>query len=178
MTVSADPSAVVPPRGSAGAGPRGRRIERAADRRAGITLIELLVVMAIVAVMMAVAYPNVTSGLEGIRVRSAASEAGAFWATARQRADRFQEVVQVTVDPKASALRAVSAAGGWSATLAVPSGLFVALPVERRSWLLYPGTPSPEFALLLEGEQGAHAGVKVHVLTGVPEEWDGPEQER
>lgn len=134
--------------------------------------------MAIVAAMMAVAYPNVTSGLEGIRVRSAASQAGAFWATARQRADRFQEVVQVTVDPKARALRAVSAVGDWSESLELEAGMFIATPEEPRSWLLYPGTPSPQFALVLEGEQGARAGVKVHVLTGVPEEWDGEAAER
>jgi len=137
----------------------------------GITLIEMLVVMAVVAVMMAITYPNFTAGLESIRLKSAASHAGAFWASARQRSDRFQEVVQVVVDPEKRELRARSVAGGWQENLPVDSGLFVASPEESQSWILYPGTPSPRFEVLLGGDDGGRAGVRVNVLTGVPEEW-------
>jgi len=131
----------------------------------------MLVVMGVVAVMMAITYPNFTAGLEGIRLKSAASRTGAFWAAARQRSDRFQEVVQVVVDPKKRELRARSAEGGWQDTLAVQDGLFIAQPKEAKSWILYPGTPSPQFELLLGGQEGGRSGIQVNVLTGVPEEW-------
>lgn|GEM_PF-940490 len=137
----------------------------------GITLIEMLVVMAVVAVMMAITYPNFTAGLEGIRLKSAASRAGAFWSSARQRSDRFQEVVQVVVDPEKRELRARSTEGGWRDALSVDDGLFVASPEQAHSWILYPGTPSPRFELLLGGGDGGRAGIRVNVLTGVPEEW-------
>ena len=47
----------------------------------------LLVVMAIVSAMMAIAYPNVTSGLEGVRLKTTVDRAGQFWIEARQHAD-------------------------------------------------------------------------------------------
>ena len=150
--------------------------QRAAGDRTterGITLVELLVVMAIIAFMMAVAYPNVTSGLEGIRLKSEVSDVSVFWAAARQRADRYQEVIQVTADPKKGELRAVSAESDWGQLMTLEDGLAMAEPKEPLSWMLFPGTPSPEFRILVAGELGAQAGVKVNVLTGVPEDWDG-----
>ena len=142
---------------------------------AGITLIELLVVMAIVAAMMAIAYPNVTSGLEGIRIKSVASDIRTFWSEARQRADRFQEVVQVTIDTDKHELRARSAESEWKALIPIDANMAIAFPEEPQSWILYPGVPSPEFALALVGQTGSKAGIKVNVLTGVPEDWDGEE---
>ena len=127
--------------------------------------------MAIVAFMMAVAYPNFTSGLEGVKLRSAAAKAGTFWSAARQRSDRFQEVVQVSVDPEKRLLHARSAEGEWADALPLDDGLFVAQPAETRSWILYPGTPSPQFEVLLGGDNGGRAGIRVNVLTSVPEEW-------
>ncbi len=158
------------------AGSTDQRINRSTESESGVTLVELLVVMAIVGVMMAVAYPNFTSGLEGIKLKSAASRAATFWAEARQRADRFQEVVQVTVDPKGRELRAASAEGSWQARFPIDDGLFIARPaaIERR--LLYPGTPSPRLELLLGGESGGRAGMRVNVLTGVAEVWDGEDR--
>jgi prepilin-type N-terminal cleavage/methylation domain-containing protein len=137
---------------------------------AGLSLIELLIVMAIVGLMLGVTYPNVTAGLDGIRLKTCVSRAGAFWAAARQRADRFQEVVQVTVDPAAGELRALAADSTWSDSYKLDPSIRVAGLKEPVSYLLYPGTPSPQFELFLETESGGRSGVRVNVLTGVPEE--------
>jgi prepilin-type N-terminal cleavage/methylation domain-containing protein len=139
-----------------------------------MTLIELLVVMAIVALVVGIAYPNVTSGLDGIRLKTAADRAGSFWSAARQRADRYQEVVQVVIDPAHNELRAASVDGRWRDALPLGPHLFVSLPDARAAYLLYPGTPSPRFELLLEAGEDSVAGVRVNILTGVPEPWDGP----
>ncbi len=129
--------------------------------------------MAIVSAMMAIAYPNVTSGLEGIRLKTTVDRAGQFWIEARQHADRYQTPVQVTVDPEKSQARAAAAAGDWRAEFPLHASLKIAKPAEKATYVLYPGAPSPEFRLLLQGETGGRAGVKINVFTGVPEEWNG-----
>ena len=142
----------------------------------GITLIEMLVVVGIVSIVLAIAFPNVTSGLDGIRLKTAVDRVGSFWSAARQRADRFQTPVQVTVDPRKNELRAASVANDWSASFDLSNRLHVAGLEEPQRYLLYPGAPSPDFRLLLESESGGQAGIKVNVFTGVPEDWDGDAQ--
>ena len=139
----------------------------------GITLIEMLVVVGIVSIVLTIAFPNVTSGLDGIRLKTAVDRVGSFWSAARQRADRFQTPVQVTVDPQANELRASSVANDWSASFDLSNRLHVAEMEEPQRYLLYPGAPSPDFRLMLEAESGGRAGIKVNVFTGVPEDWDG-----
>ena len=142
----------------------------------GITLIEMLVVVGIVSIVLTIAFPNVTSGLDGIRLKTAVDRVGSFWSAARQRADRFQTPVQVTVDPERNELRAASAANDWSATFDFSNRLHVAGLEQPQRYLLYPGAPSPDFHLMLESESGGQAGIKVNVFTGVPEDWDGDAQ--
>ena len=150
------------------------RVTRRLRGESGVTLIELLIVMAIVAVVVGIAYPNVTAGLDGIRLKTSADRAGAFWSAARQRADRYQQVVQLIVDPKKNELRAASVDGQWKDALAFDQHLSIRRPGERASYFLYPGSPSPKFELLLGAEDDTVAGVRVNILTGVPEEWAGP----
>ena len=152
-------------------GCRRYAVRRSAE--SGVTLIELLIVLAIVGAMMAIAYPSVTSGLEGIRIKTAVDQAGRFWIEARQQADRRQTPVQVTLDPEKNEGRAVAAAGGWRSRLPLHVSLSISRPAEKATYLIFPGAPSPEFRLLLQGESGSRAGVKINVFTGVPEEWDG-----
>ena len=141
------------------------------NSRAGLSLVELLVVLGIVSLMLAISFPAVTSGVEAIELRAAADRAGAFWAAARQQADRRQSVVQVTVDPKANEVRAVAADGGWSDAYSLDRGLTVAVPPQKRAYWIYPGSPSQRFELMLAGRSGDRAGVRVNVFTGVPEPW-------
>jgi prepilin-type N-terminal cleavage/methylation domain-containing protein len=153
------------------------RVARRLRRTSGVTLIELLVVMSIVAVLVGIAYPNVTAGLDGIRLKTAADRAGSFWSAARQRADRYQQVVQLVVDPKKSELRAASVDGAWSDAMPFDQRLSIRRPAERAVYFLYPGAPSPKFELLLGAEDETVSGVRVNILTGVPEEWAGPPAE-
>jgi prepilin-type N-terminal cleavage/methylation domain-containing protein len=139
----------------------------------GITLIEMLVVVGIVSIVLAIAFPNVTSGLDGIRLKTAVDRVGSFWSAARQRADRFHTPVQVTVDPQKNELRAASADNDWKASFDLSNRLHVAELEQPQRYLLYPGAPSPDFRLMLEAESGGRAGIKVNVFTGVPEDWDG-----
>ena len=150
----------------------GSRLNGSAVR--GITLIELLVAMAIIALMVSISYPTMTRGLDGIRLKTAVDRAGTFFNAARQAADRRQEPVQFTVDPKRNQLTTLSADGAWEDHLVLDKSTKMAFPSKMQSLILYPGDPPPEFRLLLKSPDGASAGLKVNVFTGVPEEWDGP----
>ena len=151
----------------------GFRLNGSTER--GITLIELLVAMTIVALMVSISYPTMTRGLDGIRLKTAVDRAGTFFNAARQAADRRQEPVQFTVDPEGNQLTTLSADGAWEDSFVLDESTEMAFPSKVQSLILYPGDPPPEFRLLLRSPDGATAGLKINVFTGVPEEWDGPE---
>lgn len=141
--------------------------------RAGVTLVEMLVVMTLIGLMVSIAYPTVTGGLSGIRLRGAIGNAQAFFLQAKQYADRQQQVVQLTVDPEANHLRVLSATGDWVETLDFKDGVAVSGLKDSHSVILFPGSPAPAFELLLAVGEDEQLGIRVNVLTGLPEDWDG-----
>ena len=72
--------------------------------RRGVTLVEMLVVVSIIGLMAAVSFPSVTSGLDSIRLQSAADSVASFVNAAANRAERRQEVTELVIDPKANRL--------------------------------------------------------------------------
>jgi prepilin-type N-terminal cleavage/methylation domain-containing protein len=156
-----------------GAGLRAR--PRRAER--GITLIELLVAMAIVALMLGIAFPSMTAGLDSIVLHTDMDRAGTFFSQARLSADRLQQPVQLTSDPEKGQLTAVSVDGSWEDTLAFSSRVHVAFPAKKQSVILHPSTPAPQYRLLLESERGTRAGLSINIFTGTPEEWKPSEED-
>ncbi len=138
----------------------------------GLTLIEILVTVAIIAVMVGVAYPTFTRGLDGIRLRTAVSRAGTFFNSARQQADRRQRSVQFLVDPEKRTLSAAAIEGPWRDEFRFENGIKIVFPTEPATLILYPGQPAPQFRLRLVNRAGTAAGLKVNVFTGVPEKWE------
>ena len=153
----------------------GRRDSPGGRTRAGVTLIEMLVVMTLVGLAASIAYPTVAGGLSGIRLRGAVEQAQAFFLQAKQYADRRQEVVQITIDPRGNRLRALAESGGWVEALEFEDGVAVAGLEEAHSVILFPGSPAPAFALMLEAGEGERLGFRMNFLTGLPEEWEGGE---
>jgi prepilin-type N-terminal cleavage/methylation domain-containing protein len=139
----------------------------------GITLIELLIVMALIALMVSISYPTLTRGLDGVQLKTSVGQAGSFFSRVRQAADRRQQPVQLTVDPKKNRLIAIAVDGGWDDQLAFQNRIRVAFPAQPVSLMLYPGHPAPRFRLLLANESGGRDGLQVNVFTGVAENWDG-----
>ena len=152
-------------------GSTAQRLNRSTE--SGITLIELMVVMGIIALMVSIAYPTLTRGLDGIQLKTSVAQAGAFFNSVRQAADRRQQPVQLTVDPEQNRLIAVAVDGGWDDQLAFDNRIRVVFPAQPASLILYPGHPAPRFRLLLANESGGREGLQVNVFTGVPENWDG-----
>lgn len=147
------------------------------SHRRGITLVEILVTVAIIALIVGVSYPTFTRGLDGVRLQTSLGQAGAFFNQVRQTADRRQQPVQLTVDPKKNRLSAMTVDGSWRDYLAFDR-VRVVFPTQPVNLILYPAHPAPQFHLLLASETGKRAGLRVNVFTGVPEEWDGKSLKR
>jgi prepilin-type N-terminal cleavage/methylation domain-containing protein len=154
-----------------GAGRRSRRSARRITGQSGITLIELMVAMAIVALMLGIAFPSMTAGLDSIALRTDTDRAATFFSQARLSADRLQQPVQLTSDPGKGELTAISVDGSWEDTLAFSDRVHVVFPAQKQSVILHPSTPAPRYRLLLESERGTRAGLSINIFTGTPETW-------
>ncbi len=135
--------------------------------RRGVTLIEMMVVVAIIGVMVGISFPAVSSGLESIRLRSAADSVASFLNAAMNRAQRRQEVIEVVMDPKRNRLALYSSEPGYERTLELPKDVSLAGEDERHV-LLMPGGSFPRFAVDLVNGKGARKHVAVDPITGSP----------
>ncbi len=144
--------------------------------RQGITLIEMLVAMSIISLMLAIVFPSLTTGLDGIRLRTSVDDVAAFFNTARNQADRRQSPVQLSILPEQRSLEAASVDGAWRDRLTLPSRIEIVLPKQITRFMLYPAAPSPAFRMVMGSQQGSRAGLEINILTGVPRVWSGNEE--
>ncbi len=152
-----------------GAGGRGSGV----GGRGGITLIELLVAMAIAGMMVAIAYPSLTGGLDGIRLRTAGQSVAAFLNNAHGRAERDQAPVEVLIDPGRNQMSAQSLDGKWERAVNLAEGVRIAEvrpaaePGPRR-FVILPGVPAPGVRVRLETFRGRSLVAGLDPVTGVP----------
>ena len=147
-------------------------------RHAGVTLIEMIVVVALIAVMVAISFPTMASGIETLRLNSAAQSVVAFVNGGLNRAERRQVVVEVAVLPAENALWLRSAEPGFERKLELPEGIKIEAvlpempgqdPAAARTFMLYPGGTVPAFGLALVNRKRAQRVVRVDPITGVPQ---------
>jgi prepilin-type N-terminal cleavage/methylation domain-containing protein len=136
------------------------------SRRSGVTLLELLIVITIIAVVAGVSYPSVAAGLDGMRLRSTADAIAGFLNTALDRAERRQEVIEVWISARESAMTARSAGLVWQRRLEIPAPSTIARPEEPQRILLYPGGTVPRITIDLMNPSGRHRLVTIDPLTG------------
>lgn len=152
---------------------RGLRSRGRSD--CGITLVELLVGLTIIALILAIGWPNLTTGIDGIRLRTAVDNIAVFFTEARNMSDRLQTPVQITVLPEEDRLRAVTIDGAWRNVYDLPDRIHILLPREPGAVILFPGAPTPGLRLLLEAEHGPQTGLRFNIFTGVAEKWEPDE---
>ena len=143
-------------------------------RAGGITLLELLVAMAIAGMIMAISFPSVTAGLDGVRLQATARRVGAFLNVARGRADREQMPVEIRIDLNRNQVTASSADGRWERALDLEPGVRIVsvwpeAATRLRRFIVIPGVPAPRFRLQLDSARGRSVTVGVDPLTGTPQ---------
>jgi prepilin-type N-terminal cleavage/methylation domain-containing protein len=150
------------------------RISSVGNER-GITLIEMLVVAALIGILAAISFPAATAGLDGLRLSSASDSIVSFLNAGLTRAERRQQVVEITIFRGEQALAMRSTEPGFGRRLVLPDGISIVavhpvLPVEPdapRRFLLYPGGSVPRIGIEIANQRNRRI-VRVDPITGVP----------
>jgi hypothetical protein len=137
----------------------------------------MMAVVAIIALVAAISFPSLASGLDGLRLRSATDSIVSFLNAGMNRAERRQQIVEVTISKAENAIFLRSADPGFQRRLNMPEGVTISkihpdlLTHEEtaRSYMLYPGGTIPRFGVEISNRKGAHRIVRVDPITGVPE---------
>lgn len=148
-----------------------------AQSRRGISLVEMLLVVAIIGLMVGISFPSISSGIDSVRLASAADSIASFFSGALNRAERRQQVMEVTVAAAGNILWMRSAEPGFERKLEMPEGVTIVavlppLPVDfsaPRHFLLYPGGAVPRFGVEIANRKGSRRIVRVDPTTGVPQ---------
>jgi len=151
------------------------RTSRALNR-SGVTLIEMLVVTAIISLMVGISIPAITSGIDSLRLNSATNSVVAFFNSALNRAERRQQVMEVTISKTENVLWMRSTEPGFVRKLEMPDGVRIVDVLPKlteendapRSFLLYPGGSVPQFGVQLINRRRVERIVRVDPITGVP----------
>ena len=144
---------------------------------AGVTLLEMLVVVAIIALLAGINFPSVSAGLDSVRLRSATNSVVSFLNAALSRADRRQEVVELSVSLRESTLSVHSLEPGFERKLALPEGIRIEEIQPKPAWddsgprrfLLLPGGTPPRVGIQIVNARGARRMIRIDPTTGVPE---------
>ena len=149
----------------------------------GVTLVELLVVVTLISFIVGISFPAITSGIDSLRLNAATNSVVSFFNTGLSRAERRQQVVEITISKGENALSMRSSEAGFSRKLDLPEGVSITHvlpelpqnPDAPRSFLLYPGGTVPHFGVALVNRRNVERIVRVDPITGVPQV-EQPEQ--
>ena len=146
-------------------------------RNAGVTLIELLVVVAIIAIMVGISFPALSSGVDSLRLNQAANGVATFFGSAMNRCTRRQLVMEVAISKAENTLVMRSSEPGFERRMEMPDGITIVDVVpamvddssqSSRSFFMYPGGTVPQFGVRLSNRRHAELIVSVDPMTGVP----------
>jgi len=152
--------------------------DRASKREtcSGMTLIEMVVVVGIISLVVGISFPAVTSGIDSLRLGSATNSVVSFVNSGLNRAERRQQVVELTISKTENSLVMRSTELGFFRKLEMPEGVSIThiLPEQPenpdapRVFLLYPNSAPPRFGLQLVNRRNVERIVRVDPITGVP----------
>src|SRR3974390_2519357 len=124
----------------------------------GVTLLEMMIVMVLIAIIAAIAFPSIASGLDTLRLRSASDSIVAFLDTALDRAERRQRTVELWISPRENTMTAVSSDGAFERRLEVPEPIRI---VAIQSAIQTPDAGAPRRFLLYPGGAPPRIGIEI-----------------
>ena len=132
-------------------------------------------VVAIIGLIVAVAFPAVTSGLESIRLVSASDSIVSFLNAGLNRAERRQTPVEIVISLPENKIKL--SAIDTSRELGMPESIRMVrihpvLPTgddQQRSFVLYPNGAIPRFGVEIATSNGGRRIVRVDPITGIPQ---------
>src|SRR5271156_1693366 len=112
----------------------------------GVTLIEMVVVVGIISLIVGIAFPAVTSGIDSLRLNAATNSVVSFVNSGLNRTERRQQVVEITISKSENALFMRSTEPGFFRKLELPAGISIMHvlpelpdnPDAPRVFMLYP----------------------------------------
>lgn len=144
-------------------------------KRAGVTLIEMMMVVLIISLVAGLSFPSVTSGLDSIRMRSAADSVAAFLTLSANQVERREEPLELVFSRGDNLLAARGLRGKFHRELALPEGVMLrgVLPMAQddlagtRTILIFPGASVPQIGVVLENSRGQRRVVTLDPISGV-----------
>lgn len=147
------------------AGPR-----RNPGEERGVTLIEMLLVLTIISLMVGISFPAITSGVDSLRLLSASDTVVSFLNSALNRAERRQQVMEVSISKTDARLTLRSTEPGFIRETALPPGIRITRVVpDSEHVYLFPGGTVPRIGIELENQRGVKKLVRVDPVSGVPD---------
>src|SRR6202162_6736048 len=149
----------------------------AGKTEAGVTLVELVVVVALISLIIGISFPALSAGVDSLRLNAATNSVVSFFNTGLSRAERRQQVVEITISKPENTLSMSSSDPGFSRRLEMPEGVSITHvlpelpqnPDAPRSFFLYPGGTVPRFGVALVNRRNVQKIVRVDHITGVPQ---------
>ncbi len=136
--------------------------------RGGVTLLEMMIVLAIIGLIAGISFPSAASGLDSLRLRSAADGVASFFTAAMTRADRRQEAMEVVINPAENVITLFSSEPGYTRRYEFENGIHLGGD-QPASFLLLPGGTPPAISVDIYNKSGAHKTVRIDPVTGAPQ---------
>jgi type II secretory pathway pseudopilin PulG len=137
----------------------------------------MVIVVAIVGLIAGITYPSVSTGLESVRLASAADTVSSFLNAAVSRVERRQAVVELMISTKDNSMVVHSTDPGFERKVELPDGITIAAvlpqlpelePNAPRQFILMPGGTAPRVGIEIRNRRGTRRIVRVDPMTGVP----------
>jgi type II secretory pathway pseudopilin PulG len=146
------------------------------EAEAGVTLIEMMVVVGLISLMIGISFPAITSGIDSLRLKAATNSVVSFLNAGLSRAERRQQVIEITISKQDESIEMQSTEPGFTRTLQMPEGISIVQvlpqlpenPDGPRTFFLYPSGAVPPFGVQLINRRNVQRVVRVDPITGVP----------
>jgi len=145
----------------------------------------MMVVVSIIGLVVAIVFPSFSAGIESVRMISATDSIASFLNAGLDRADRRQQMIEITVSVPENSLTMRSTEPGFVRSMVVPDGItivrVVPLPLSgqdepTRSFYIYPAGAIPAIGIEIANTRGKHRIVRIEPTSGAAQIEDLPQQ--